>query len=288
MVDVNILKIVFGETCACINDTNKMITDEINKNKSKFFYLSNEFFEESIKKNGVGWANRYLSTEILQRFFFATITGYLRQHRWIEGIYIGITSSNYLSFAASMRGFLESVTDYYDALYNLSLILAEHYEILNKAIKGEVTDYFLCFKELEDKLLHFQEASRNSIQADTLYKPKTAKSYIENDHLKDLNLYKCYGELCEITHPAKGSLELFFNSNNIISFNNKKDKDLIREFSNRYSDEFSELYMRFENISIINLKLLNLFEIEQFCVKSVDSINTDEIVLWNKIKNYTS
>ncbi|WP_423055630.1 hypothetical protein [Acetobacterium carbinolicum] len=288
MKDDSILKNIFGDTSAS-REFHKMILNDINNNKFQYCYLSIESFKKVSIKEGMGWTNQYMSTEILQRIYFATITGYLRQYRWIEGIYNGIETSNYLVFAASLRGFLESVTDYYDALYNIPLNLAEQYELVNKALRGEITDYIINYKELENILLHFQEASKNSLKTDPLYNPKTAKAYMESKHLKPLNLYKCYCELCEITHPAKDSLELFIDENNFLySFNNNKDKDLIEEFMNRHSEKFSELHMRFENLCIINLKLLNLFKIDKFCTVSVESIDTDGIILWTKIKKYVN
>jgi hypothetical protein len=287
MIDNNILKSLFGKAYDNSNVIYKMITDEINKNKFEYFYLTPEAFREMGKKKGASWINQYSCNEILQRIYFATITGYLRQSRWIEGICNGANTSNYLAFAASLRGFLESVTDYYDALYRIPLTLAEQYKLINRALKGEVTDFIITYKEIEDILLHFQEANKNDGKTYLLLNPKFAKAYMENEHLKHLDLYQCYGELCEITHPAKNSLELFIDEKNYFySFNNEKDKILIKDFICRHSERFSELFMRFENLCIINLQLLNLFKIDRFYSKSVESINTEGIKIWEKINQY--
>lgn len=75
---------------------------------------------------------------------------------------------------------------------------------------------------------------------------------MEGLRLKPLNLYSCYSELCETTHPAKQSLDMFLSENQYIyTIDIAKDEKLITDFISRHSCELSELCERAENLCFV-------------------------------------
>lgn len=288
-MDKEILKLIFGEASENSCEMHKMIVDEISKNNYYYAYLDNEAFLELVKKRGVAWANKCVTLETFQRLYLATITGYLRQCKWIDGICQGFKANNFLLFSSSARGFLEAATDYYDALENIPFSFADSYNLLSSAISEEVDDKILSFEEIEENLLHFQEANKAEGRNEPILRPKTAKEYMESKNLKQLNLYDCYSELCEVTHPAKHSLDFFFdNNNNILTINLNKDRDSINQFTNKYSTQYSKLLNRTENLCILIFKTINLFNIEELYMKTADNFNMDSIKGWEKIQKRIS
>lgn len=287
-MDVKILSQIFGEIAESSNVIYGMISEELRKNRYGYVYMSMEAFQLLGKEKGVEWINEYMTHETLQRIFIATLTGYLRQHKWIEGICQGIKLNNYLLFASSARGFLEAASDYYDALEVIPLVLAEQYKLFVKALNGKVNDMIIGFNDIENRLLHFQEANKRDGKNNSNLIPKTAKEYMESKNLKEMDLYSCYGELCEVTHPAKQSLEYFLeeNDNFVYTIKLEKDKYKINAFLIKYASKYSELLMRTENLCIIIFKIINLFNIKELYLIAADKIDTRTIKLWEKIESY--
>lgn len=288
-MDENILIKIFGDYAKDSNWFYEKLIDEMSKNKYKYAYLSLQIIEQKIKDNDIAFVNKYMTLEILQRLYISTLSGYLRQCKWIDGICHGIRNNNYILFSSSARGFLEASTDFYDALENIPLTVAENYKLLNDAILGAIDYEVIGFKEIEDRLLHFQEANKKNGKSDPNLKPKSAKSYMESRNIKQLDLYECYSDLCEVTHPAKQSLDLFFDENNyVLTINLNRDKENIEKFINKYTNKYAELLMRTENLCIIIFKVINLFKIDGLYLNVVDHFDMKSIKLWKKIETYIS
>jgi len=286
-MDEIILKKIFGDSAKTSNWFYEKIIGEIGENKYKYAYLSWESIECKLKVGDIAFVNKYMTFEILQRLYLSTLTGYLRQCKWKDGICQGIKINNYILFSSSARGFLEASTDFYDALEDIPLALAENYKLLCNAIAGKVDYEIISFKKIEDRLLHFQEANKQNGKSDSNLRPKSAKAYMESRNIKQLDLYECYNDLCEVTHPAKQSLDLFFEENNyVLTINLNKDKENIEKFINKYTTKYAELLMRTENLCIIIFKVINLFKIDGLYLKAVDQFDMKDIKLWEKIKTY--
>ena len=286
-MNVSTLKRIFGDNSEISIEMYRMIVDEISKKRHKYFYFSLEAMNLLALEKDFGKINQISSLEILERMYIATLTGYLRQYKWIDGMCQGIESNNFFLFSSAARAFLESTTDYYDALEDSPLSLASHYKLLKKAIAGEFNSGLMDFEDFENRLLHFQEANRSNGRSNDNLKPKSAKEYMESRNLKHLGLYDCYSYLCEITHPAKYSLDFFFDEDkHIYTININKDQLMIDDFLKNYASKYSELLERTENFCVISFRFVNKFNIEEFCMHSVERINIDSINLWRKIENY--
>lgn len=286
-MNLNTLKQIFGVNAEISISIYKMIVDEISKRNDKFFYYSVDSINLLAKQHDVGKINQCLSYEMLERIYIAALTGYLRQYRWIEGMCQGIEANNFFLFASTARAFLESSTDYYDALEDIPLSVAPHYKLIKEALSGKLDSGLMDFQEIENKLLHFQEACKSNGKEDKNLEPKSAKKYMESRNIKHLDLYDCYSYLCEITHPAKYSLDFFFDEDNYVyTININKDKRQISDFLEKYSGEYDEILERTENLCVILFRLINKFCVEKFYLHSVERININSIVLWQKVEKY--
>lgn len=280
---------VFGENAKSYFEISKSILDEVEGNKNKYFYtdnsvLENIVLEQKIEKSEIiSYINHTIIMETLQRTYLATITGYLRQNSWIKATLSSIEAENYLMFCASIRGYLESSTDLYDALYNVPLTIANNYSMLKRSLEGNITDSLISPGKLEDILLHFQEASKHGVYSGGIYYPKSARQYMTNNHFKDLDLYSCYRELCEVTHPSSNSLDIFLsNDNNVFSIV-EKDKEHIDIFLKKYREQFVSLFSMTDNLCLLILKILNNFEFDSIYSHSVDKIDMSAVSGWVKI-----
>lgn len=281
-------KRLFGNEAANYMKISRLILNELSSNNHEYSYIDNKAFEFLVQERGFKWANKILSYELLQRAYIATVTGYLRQDKWIRGILNGIESENYHVFASSMRAYLESATDLYDGLNQIPMSLAISHVTMKRALKEEMDEMIIKPGKLEEILIHFQEARKNHSYSEKFYSAKSAKKYLETNHLKDLNLYKIYGELCEITHPAGNSLDVFLeNQNNKLIFV-ENDKIRIDKFISEYGQQFSELFLLTDNLCLIILKLINKFSIDKMYSKTVEMIDFSNIKLWINIEKITN
>ncbi|WP_186269510.1 hypothetical protein [Clostridium argentinense] len=156
--------------------------------------------------------------------------------------------------------------------------------MMKNALSGEFLEGIVRPGKLEDTLIHFQEARKNHEYTEEFYSPKSARKYMDTDHLKHLELYKCYGELCQITHPAGDSLDVFLiNQDYKYSFI-EDDTKKINKFIEEHTWQFSELFMLSDNLCLLILKLLNKFSINQLYSHSVDKVNLSDIKAWKRIE----
>ena len=278
------LNIVYSINC---------IYSELDKNTNKYGYINNNFMKlingtEINKEDLISINMNICCFEILQRLYLAATTGFLRFYNWLNGLEYSLSSDNIIIFASSLRGLIESSCDLYDALENIPLNLAEYFSIFKCALEGELRELYSP-KEFEDKLIHFQNASNKNKNmgngsGKNIYNPKSARDYITSINLKHLNLYKCYSELCEMTHPAEDSLSVFIhNKDNILSINTNSTYK-IKSFISSYSGELKEMFERTFNLLIIIFKTVNLFEIEELTLKYPEQVDCTSILMWNKIK----
>lgn len=276
-----------------IVDSINCIYSELDKNTNKYWYINNNCFKlnnvtENNKEVFIPILMRIYHFEILQRLYLAATTGFLRFYNWLNGLEYSLSSDNIIIFESSLRGLIESSCDLYDALENIPLNLAEYFSIFKSALNEELKEIY-SLKEFEDKLIHFQNASNKNKNmgkglGENIYNPKSARDYITSINLKHLNLYKCYSELCEMTHPAEDSLSVFIhNEDNILLINTNPD-DKIKSFISSYSGELKEMFERTFNLLIIIFKTVNLFEIEKLTLKYPEQLDCTSIPMWKKIK----
>lgn len=289
-----IKKNIFGKNFNSIPTIIDGITSEIQSNKNYYGFLDqacyNSLFEkELLETKEASESMKIYWFEMLERTYLSSVTGFLRFYHWLNGVEASLNSNNIILFESSLRGLLESSCDLYDALENLPITLANNFNIINLAITGKLHNIAVS-KEIEDLLIHFQYASKQNSKLysdinNSIYRPKSAKSYITSTNLSPLNLYECYSKLCELTHPAADSLSVFItNENNLLSINTNTEH-LIDDFISSYSPPLSQLIERTFNLLLLLFKTLNYFNIEALSLKYVNNINCESIPAWKKISN---
>src|SRR5687768_8377286 len=114
------VEVVYGET-------GKNFLPFLNSLVSKLTGYKYEIITESelLSLPDDGERVKVYCSEIMYRAHWAAATSLLRTHRWAHGVLLAASAGNYLSFAASFRGLLESAGDIADALQHVPLTIAD-------------------------------------------------------------------------------------------------------------------------------------------------------------------
>lgn len=212
-------------------------------------------------------ANKIYWDEILLRTHFASITSIMRNSKWLDGILYSIESSNYTLFAASLRGFLESVTDSYFTL-SQPLDLASNFKNIKLAIEGNLNRIFQS-DQLEEKLIHFQFASKSNDSGFTFNDSLSASKYIKLfDQESDITTKELYNYICSIVHPAEESIVSFYRNvreSEAFEYSTTDtylDDQYIDNILNEYEKVIINLLKLSINPPVLCLKILNHFDYE--------------------------
>ncbi len=273
-----------------------MLNDMVSKlDNVKYYYMDTFSYAQSVLNDltdgDISKSMQIYWREILLRVHFTALTSVLRNSKWINGIIFGIESSNLMIFSASLRGFLEAVSDTYYSLESIPTDLALNHKNINQAVKGELNRNFTS-EQTENKLLHFEFASKRSN-----IKPLTNINYIKYfDMLGEIKAKDLYSELCDITHPSSKSI-LCFTSNEIlsdhfeyISINNAMDNNEIQKIINKYDNAINTLLIASINLPFLCFKVLNLFEYDQIKSVFLETCVINKFIknkVWNDILKMT-
>ncbi|MED3444688.1 hypothetical protein P4483_12300 [Bacillus thuringiensis] len=253
-------------------------------------YINVSFFEE----NGAQKGNQIYWKEILLRAHYTATTSLIRNERWLEGMTFSIKSKNYILFASSLRGFLESVADSYYSLLNSPFDIAANFKNIKLAIEGKLENEFFIADQLEENLIHFQHAKKGDKNTPSYNQALFTSKYIKYfDKYSDIKVGNLYKILCEVVHPAEDSVNCFTT---ILATENsqyaiidlERDEQNINEVLITYDKEICRLLEMSITPSIICLKILNLFEYE-----AVESNYLNDCIMnnlleddaWKKILN---
>lgn len=110
--------------------------------------------------------------------------------------------NNFITFASTFRGLIESAADAYYSLADVPMTLAENHRKIIRALEGNL-DAVLLAGVLEEKLIHFiyaRKIEKGEVVPDYL-QAKSARAYLsELQQAKEGYIHDCYSELCQITH----------------------------------------------------------------------------------------
>lgn len=195
---------------------------------------------------------------LLERSHCACIATLARSQRWLIGTIDQRDRGNLLPFAACLRGLLEASADSHDILQYLPKALVDGREFFYRSLHApESVKVNYSMGQLEDRLIHFGFARRNSRQSSV---PPSHFAKPNADYIKQIESFgvpdatKLYAELCELTHPASPSVDCFINAGSHsyqLDFN--KDEDAISAIIDKYSDTIIKLTMFTLNPALICL-----------------------------------
>ena len=145
----------------------------------------------------------------------AAITALMRAKRWADATCLMYDSNNFVGWAASVRGLLESAGDSVDALLNIPSFLAEHHRLIRRCLAGEENKTFNLYSSTEAALDHFVHARwmRTKRGEENKLKAKDNVIYVNNLECEVPGVLKLYHQLCAICHPSNESVEYFYDAN---------------------------------------------------------------------------
>lgn len=199
---------------------------------------------------------------LLERSHLACVVTLARNHRWLNGVLSNSESSNLLAFSACLRGFLEAAADSHDVLQHLPPTLIEGRDFLYTALhQPTLVQQEFTFSELEDRLIHFAFAQRQTKGAagPSHHEPKATTHYIRQmQNFGVEGAIELYAELCELTHPAAPSVDCFLDTKPCsYTLNFQRDHDCIVSLLGRHNGALLKLLMYSFNSALTGLAFLS-------------------------------
>jgi hypothetical protein len=167
----------------------------------------------SLEAHDVANLNRLACSEALRHCHVAAITSLIRGALWIEATWREFEANSLLGFAACCRSLLEAAGDTVYSLGAIPLTLAEQRHLLQSFISGRA-DAVINLVDLENLLVHFSHGRKLTSEEKQLTPLQQAKR--TTDYIKALEetgasgAARLYGDLCQIGHPAKSSLDFLY------------------------------------------------------------------------------
>ncbi len=267
-----------------------LVNDIVNNKKSvRYHFAIDEVFQE-LQRSDPKEANSQYMKELLFRAHFAAMSSLAKNLEWINGMKCSYENGLYLPFASSFRSLIESVADSFESIKTVGVTIAENNEVINNKL-NKVGDDFVIISELENDLIHYSHARRVEKGEDVpqSHKAKSAAAYVTNfDKDTGQNFYGCYGELCQLTHPAaQGVLHMMPQINETdFSFEIGNGTNKIEELIHKHKDLIEPLIVFAFNPSLITLKVLNYIDLIECQSDILDSVNLDGLAPWKRCEKY--
>jgi hypothetical protein len=255
----------------------------------RYEFMSQVRYGQLLQTN-LGEAMRIYWLEILCRAHFAASVSLLRSKRWIDGVIAAWRSQNYAVFMASFRGLLESSADSFHSLKDVPALLAEAHSVVRKAIKGHLRHRVLC-PDLENGLIHFTHARRvdKNEQVPSPHRARQTTEYLESlSETVDHRVRECYGDLCEVTHPAASSVMCYAaigpgSTGTVYQLVPHPDVTLIRRFCQSYRGVMLRIVSLGVVPPLVTLRLLNEFPEPSLRTEAVMNLGVEERSVWKQI-----
>lgn len=251
-------------------------------------FWSNESVQDAFETGRIGVVelNAIVVSEVLQSAHLAATTSIIRSARWFEATWREHEAANLLGWAACCRSLLEAVGDTIDGLLGVGLTLAEAMPTLMKGLSG-FDEGLLNLKEIEDKLIHFSHG-RKIGRAERAVVPSTHAARQTAEYIALLESAggpaKLYAELCQIGHPARGSLSWTY-VDVAGGFRVAADRDgpAIAEIVARHRDELHLLPSLAFNPGLFVLRVLVKFDLFPR-IPELRNFSFQEARGWERIK----
>lgn len=257
-------------------------------NHQKYWYIDNGTYMKIVIQGGfqgsVKEGMKIYWREMLYRIHFVATSSLLRNGEWIKGIVFGLERNNTMMFCSSLRGFLESVTDSFYSLEAVPTALSLNYKNIVKCLDERMNKMFHA-EELEKVLIHYEFAAKGDEE-----KSLSANSYIkEYDECSGVDTKRLYSRLCEIVHPAAGSLSCFQKevvvNENISYMTTCYNENTAIEKICRENENCIKILVRMSIILPgLCLKILNAFHNFDIYTEYMDSKDMDRFLDKEKMK----
>jgi hypothetical protein len=203
---------------------------------------------------------------------------------------MAVGDANCLAFSASLRGLLESSADSYECLRKVPLFLAKNRGEIVAAIERTAGNEINLAPGLEDALIHFTHARRldKGESAQKSHSALATREYLKLLEQANVPLIiDCYSELCQVTHPAAGSI--FFalrrQGDETLVVDTGTDAACIRDVANRYHEMMLPLFMFAFNAALLTFRVLSSMPLPDLHTP-LSEFQIDRITGWEKLKTY--
>ena len=144
-----------------------------------------------------GEGMRVYWTGILQRAHLAAVTAILRRRCWLSGVVQAKADNNFLVFAATIRGLLESAADSSTALKDVPAMVARHHFSISESLAGRPKEGFVP-KRVEDQLIHYFHGRRlQGAERATAPQSHQVREYLKVFGDPNERVQQCYRYLCD-------------------------------------------------------------------------------------------
>src|SRR5258708_7143787 len=105
----------------------------------KYTFVSDAWFSNWLKTETLTTEqlNFILALELIDKAHLAALTALMRTKRWADATCLMYDSENFVGWAASVRGFLESSGDTVDGLLHIPLSLAKYHRLIKRCLAGK-------------------------------------------------------------------------------------------------------------------------------------------------------
>lgn len=261
------------------------------KTKTRYSFMTDDDFARCLRDNPRLGVQRYWN-ELLARAHLTAIVAILRSRHWISAVVAAKEDKNLLSFAAALRGLIESAADTSSSLGSIPGTFAGDYAQINRALSGKIENQFVISKEIEDELIHFSHA-RHLTKAELTTAPRSHKAKKVRDYVEVLEkgqvhqVIACYQSLCDLTHPGASSVWMWLTSENDvdIELRPEQDESAIAFYLAEYRDTFLQLLMFSFNPALVTLNVLNYFPVRTLHTPKLLNWDLSGIPLWQKCQS---
>lgn len=205
-------------------------------------FWTNESVASAAEAREIGPAelNAISVFEVLMSAHLAASSSIVRSARWFEATWREHQAGNLLGWAACCRSLLEAVGDTIDGLLSVGLTLADGLPMFMQGLVGFDEGLF-NLADLEDKLIHFSHARKvGKVERGAVPPSHVARQTADYIRLLEAagGPASLYAELCQIGHPARGSLSWMYSQvDGGFRLDPDRDAQAIAEIVDRHRDE---------------------------------------------------
>lgn len=180
-------------------------------------FLDDELWREQLETGAITLEiqNRTVAVELLITAHLHALTSLARSMRWFEAAWRERRAMSLLGFAATCRCLIEAIGDTVYSLTRIPGTIVDNRVALKHAVTGIMGQSIFCSAEIEAEFIHFEHGRKLKKAEKKLLAPahegKLAFEYV--DRLVEVGLYGAkvlYDELCQLSHPSKNSITLFY------------------------------------------------------------------------------
>jgi hypothetical protein len=230
-----------------------------------YTFVSDDWYQEWLHSDefSIKWHNGIIATELIEKAHLASITALLRAKQWTDATCLAYEKENFLSWAASFRGLLESAGDTVDSLLHIPITLALRHRDLARCLAGNEERGMVVAEETERHLDHFVHATwmRTKRGEENILKAKDNVDYISALDEAIPNIKPLYHRLCSVCHPSNASIEYFFDvgTEPSLTLSPRNDKKAILGVCREYPDALFQALQAHCTPPLLTLVVLHKF-----------------------------